>query len=377
MKRSSAPYRRGFASATEILLHLHSGLRSAVDIAKQALDELPRTPTISCLLPDKFSEGCTGLWGQKSSIFAGVGGSNSVACGGKWDASDASDPNSESHPGCRDTAGWGKTGGWGDEINGNSQTVERLANPEGWAATGWGKNDGWEEKLSSISPHEEGFASSCTKRVEDGDGESVGTADEPPPFLMGILEPTLLSLTHTTGVVEKSLRKIARLIPARRPNAGQSAMAAIGPQDDSNSCDKDPGAVESVLGDALPQVIMVPWLHWDGGEFPGYREPMILQDTQRTQTSSISAAPELRHNPYDDPITVLVEPSVFEQLIPGMGLAGTWVEIIRQQSQSEGSQSMLGPPSKKRKVVREGSTNMWYLEEVGGVFPSYWAPKQT
>ncbi|KAJ3542780.1 hypothetical protein NMY22_g3388 [Coprinellus aureogranulatus] len=122
---------------------------------------------------------------------------------------------------------------------------------------------------------------------------------------------------------------------------------------------------------------MVPWLHWDGGEFPGYAEPMVLRGAQRSQTSSTATVPHSLHNPRDDPITVLVDPPVFEKLVPGMGLAGTWVEIVRQSSQLEDSRSMSGPPSKKRKVVREGSTNLWYLEDLMMVIPSYWTPEQT
>ncbi|KZT08851.1 uncharacterized protein LAESUDRAFT_757034 [Laetiporus sulphureus 93-53] len=79
------------------------------------------------------------------------------------------------------------------------------------------------------------------------------------------------------------------------------------------------------------------------------------------------------HDPFKDEITVLFEPAVAEKLIIGMGLAGTWVQLARQDL-SAGSwtdEHAGGKQQRDEKGEFGVPTKLWYMEHLASIIPSY------
>ncbi|PPQ78668.1 hypothetical protein CVT26_005503 [Gymnopilus dilepis] len=152
----------------------------------------------------------------------------------------------------------------------------------------------------------------------------------------------VLQLTFMPGIVEQSMRRIKRMIPPTCEfpplsfqNIGISA-----------------NAVNSLLSSYV-QLIMEPApVSWDRGELPVYTLPTILKPLPRGNQSTDRA-----HNPFCDDLTLLVEPGteVLSLLALGMGLGGTWVQLIpKEASFGEGR-------------------SVWYIHNLSIITPSFWA----
>ncbi len=127
---------------------------------------------------------------------------------------------------------------------------------------------------------------------------------------MALFGPTALPATHTTGIVEQSMRRIADIIPP--PNDVPALPHAKDPS---------PQAVEAELERRFTKVVLSPWL----GTRTGNDEPTI---------SSLSKGPVLGkddivgdalpsgpkpHNPWKDNITVFVGEDAAKDLRKGDG----------------------------------------------------------
>jgi hypothetical protein len=95
--------------------------------------------------------------------------------------------------------------------------------------------------------------------------------------------------------------------------------------------------LQGVLVGKLARVVLEPWLDWDdGGIAAAYRKPRIqvpqeekqepVQGEQHERTKTQEHSMTLT-----DVITILVEPRVAEQISVGMGLAGTWIQMVKVQ----------------------------------------------
>ncbi|KAJ7594333.1 hypothetical protein C8J56DRAFT_926493 [Mycena floridula] len=133
------------------------------------------------------------------------------------------------------------------------------------------------------------------------------------PFLMTLLGPTSFPLTHSRGVVEKSLRRIKAIIPR-----------ATLPSDRSH-------LVEAGLDSAFGKLVLSPWT---------LDEPKILSDEGEA------------HDPLVDDIIILADENVFKVLNLEMGLRGTFVQLAR-------------------KAPTSGLDTYWYLEQLELVLTSY------
>jgi len=84
------------------------------------------------------------------------------------------------------------------------------------------------------------------------------------------------------------------------------------------------------------------------------------------------------HDPRNDNITVLVDPSAIQGLIPGLGVGGIFVQAA--------AKPVEGPTDAKKKFNKSNTQRgkkpqrntlfdgkqWWYLESVNQVIPSYW-----
>jgi len=185
----------------------------------------------------------------------------------------------------------------------------------------------------------------------------------PPPSLTSIMGPTALPLTHTTGIVESSTRRIKAIHPPQKDKAkikGDSAEM-----------------VEDELERRFARVVMSPW----GREECDIPSPIIRKTSRGvvvTPNGEVEGSGSGKpHNPYEDDIVLVVEPATLDKLSIGMGLGGLWVQIVREEvevdlTSDQARQKSRGKRNKKGKgPLDELSGNYWYLEELMGIFPSY------
>ena len=187
----------------------------------------------------------------------------------------------------------------------------------------------------------------------------------PPPTqpLMRILGMTMLPLRYESGIAERSLRKITSVL---KPGEGIGGTKWRG--------------VEEELVKRLARVVLEPWLDWGGEDIaPQFVTPTLVgEDTlsslDSTKAKEGSENGKSTHDPFKDVITILVEPSVTNSLSVGMGMAGTWVQMVPLRSDNFGvgrgrgrGGSGGGGATAGRKEQR-----FWYVEELSLAIPSFW-----
>lgn len=254
--------------------------------------------------------------------------------------------------GTADTA----AGGWGD-----------MADIDAWdnADSGWGTIDD-DGEWGPAGDNEEWSANSAPLSFAPEVTEPSWLS--PPPSLTSLLGPTALSLTHTTGIVESSTRRIKAIHPppiAKAKIKGDSAEM-----------------VEDELERRFARIVMCPW----GREECDIPNPSIRKTSRGTVVMPNGdiegSGPGKPHNPYKDDIVLVVEPAMVDKLSLGMGLGGLWVQIVREEVVADlaSDQAETKPREKRSKKAKgpldELSGNYWYLEELMGIFPSYFMSRE-
>lgn len=185
------------------------------------------------------------------------------------------------------------------------------------------------------------------------------------PILQSVPESfkTLLSTTnpfpvgHRPGLVERSLRRIKRVLPPGGPPPGPAD-----PHEGKNTSNHRHSiyTVEKDLDCMLAKIVLVPWV--DSG-LHGYTKPEMISpiEVERggKEVQEVSEGSG-DHDPLEDDINVLVSVAsanlgVLADSI-GMGLAGVWVQL-RPDGEEERN------PERSR---------YWYLDNLDAVVPSYW-----
>jgi hypothetical protein len=275
-------------------------------------------------IPDKLADGCIGCWGRKavSYKFVDMRLDSSSATLTPVESKVQSKPErtkAQSGGDLVDKGGWGggdsNWGDWGD--------VD-IDNVNAWA------NDQLEQMVveSDMKPHP----------------------------LLGILGPTAFPLTHTTGVVERSMRRVRSIQRANNNSTKAPGRPEDGP---------DPAAVEIDLDRCFSKIVLAPMPDWDNGEAPVYSSPSIMESSRGPVVGdgvSAKGSGLKPHDPKNDDITLLIEKQNAKLLCEGMGVGGTWVQIVRQDAQVI---------NKKGKA--EKPDVYWYLEDVAFVIPSFWS----
>ncbi|KAG1877423.1 hypothetical protein F4604DRAFT_1757510 [Suillus subluteus] len=381
------------------------GIRRALDIVELGKKELPLTYKIGQALPDVFSDGCKECFGRKGGI--------------EWSFDDhqkADDPpapvdatitvidqhGAETEIVLPDTEETALKDAIEDNVdmeiqvtnmrttvpvaNANTAAPITTAPPDIWSADttdtvagGWGATgdtEGW----GSVGSDTWGAI---------GDGGTWGPADDndewgadsaplsfapevtepswlsPPPSLTSLLGPTSFPLTHSTGIVESSTRRIKAIHLPPKDKAKIKANAA--------------GMVEDELERRFARVVMSPW---------GREESDIPKPSIRKTSRGVVVMPDGEvegngsgkpHNPYEDDIVLVVEPAVLDTLSLGMGLGGLWVQIVREEVEADNDapkKSNAKRGNKGKGPLDELSGNYWYLEELMGIFPSYFMSRE-
>ncbi|KAG6812932.1 hypothetical protein H0H92_015252 [Tricholoma furcatifolium] len=358
---------------------------AVVDLAQK---ELILTSRIAKQIPDDFSKGCFECFGRKSEGYKPIaitsaGGDNSWG-NKKPDNSAAASVASQDEPDSKraklDVEEGDNTKSAADKFDEelkaaniikidpdvmmrDAEALEAIKDnldPEVDVNPSWGGNsEGW---------------GSSTDDVDNSWGAPV--VDWEPAFrpsLFPFLGPTTFPLTHTTGIVECSVRKIkSYTAPPAAETLHRSPVTS----------EESPDAVEIELESRFAKVVLSPWLDWDptNGDMPHMAKPRILETSvgpvrsvagangpaeATSGDAAKSAAVGLQpHDPFKDDITLLVEPALLPMLSPGMGVGGTWVQIARQQD-------FGGEKKKKKKSKAKVTTRYWYIDELVLTLPSY------
>ncbi|KAG6815568.1 hypothetical protein H0H93_009465 [Arthromyces matolae] len=239
------------------------------------------------------------------------------------------------------------------------QIIQDNLSPDIDAVPAWAKSEGW------------GLP---TENEDNDPWAAPAVVDWEPavkPSFFPFLGPTAFPLTHTSGIVECSVRRIKSFTePPALNTIPKSAVTS----------EPDADAVEVELEKRFAKVVLSPWAGWDdySDEAPHMAKPRILetsvgpingvlgedgkvepfpttgQPTAGTSEPTETSAPALAegpkpHDPFNDEITLLVEPALLPLLSTGMGLGATWVQIARQQDL--GGEEKTKKKKKGKKVV--------------------------
>lgn len=185
--------------------------------------------------------------------------------------------------------------------------------------------------------------------------------------LMPFAGPTSLPLTHKVGYVEESTRCISGLT---MPDAAIEGKPS---------------------GDWLSQfakVVLVPYTEFAATDRATIVKPDILEDPfEKKNSNELDHSTEgdldiPRHDPLKDHITLLVEAKSAETLVKGMGIGGTFVQIIPDNSathtgDNSGSTVRKAHTHGGKHANKKSKTDVyWYAEQVSHIIPSFWTDSQ-
>jgi len=329
----------------------HESTRRVIELA---LKELPLTSKLAKVWPDDFHGACKVNWGTKAEVYVFKGVSREEDIGAEI--------NVESNAEVTVSGGWGNsTDAIDTPASGND------SNP--WNTGAWNE-DG--EPLSStmvtVKVNEDGEVEVDSEVPATGADDTLEPENDwdifQPLSFLPFLGPTALPLTHTTGIIESSVRRIKTVTP---PSANiNKSPVTTGPSAD---------AVEGALKRTFGIIVFEPWVNWNKGEESHLSIPRILEssrglvkvenveDTKSTSAPVSSALPPF--DPYKDDISVIIDPAYIDLFSVGMGCLCTWVQLVRIEDLEP-----QDPHKKKKKNVK--TERLWYVEEALRVIPSYY-----
>lgn len=292
-------------------------LKRAVAVAALARQELPATAKLGQMLPGNFDIGCKECWGIQGSLSVQISSTvlpttDPTPNGTQSDNSSAFETELKEHD---------------VEVVPSDVVLDSIT-----ARQAMEDNlDAEEVPVTRIPVAGDPWtAAVCAEEYTMASWTDVSV-----PWLMQILGPTVLPLVMRPGIVENSTRRIRRVI---EPGAGGTG-------------------VQGVLRARFFRVVMGPWVGRKEDvtlDFPG---PVIAPGSRAVipeiMSDGIFDEQKDPWNPYVDELTILVDETVVGQMVVGMGLCGTWVEMVEDDE-------------------KHGRENYWYVESLVGSVPSYY-----
>ncbi|KAI0677197.1 hypothetical protein C8Q78DRAFT_1073923 [Trametes maxima] len=386
-----------FLLRNRVFPECEKGLRKAVAITEQARTELLHCFVVCKAIPDLFSNGCELVYGTMTHSTVWL--NTDAASSGEEDEPDAKRQKTD---GLSEAAFLQAAVGQEPievigadtvmkmEMDAKDVLVDADVNGEQpasvWAtdipstasasAPAWGDPD-----VQSGEGVSWGEANAQWGAPEDASIWDTGAKTN---ALHDLLGPTVLPLTHTTGVIERSTRRIKSVtLPAVPPKGKNNGTFPPGSGPDA-------GAVERDLETRLARVVLIPWHEWDAHALADVKRPRILpasrgavvsEENEGTDADTAAAedgtAPP--HNPFKDEITVLVTPTAAEQLMVGFGVEASWIQLAHVDPAVPivvDEEEFLNPYAQNKKRiggpgVPVAPSKYWYMEQVLNVLPSY------
>ncbi|CAL1700064.1 unnamed protein product [Somion occarium] len=349
------------------------GLRRAVEVVKLAQKELPLTFVVGETLPDPFSLGCEKLFGgMTGGMFTWGEDETAEDKDTKKDKPDEEEAKRSQQELADFVASNAKASvqiidpndpsfGLGQKLqqeavadNVDINGVE-TAPTSGWGipSSGWG--GGWNDAPTGNSgppPGDWGSAGGWGAPEPDDNNAAKGWFPERQSSLIDLLGPTVFPFTHTTGIIERSTRRILKVVrpPPPHPIAKKKSKGKSTAE-----------LVEEELENRLGYIVLGPWKKIGNDVRSDVTAPSILPDSRGPTThdesvASTEASSTHIHNPEKDEIIILIDPKTVETVQPaiGLGLLATWVQI------KKGGPGVNGEPTK-----------WWYMEQLMASIPSY------
>ncbi|KAL4251123.1 hypothetical protein ABKN59_005610 [Abortiporus biennis] len=348
-----------FILRNRVLPEYEVDLRKALLVLKQARNDLPMTFEVGEALPDKFSGGCESLFGSMTqALFTQSFNDN--------------DTENETEEAKADDTHHAGVDSFKEFI---ASTVDSDTNVVGGSSS-WGTGSGWGNLGSG-----EGWGDP----EPEEDPSDINWLPPPENPLFALIGPTVFPLTHTTGIVERSTRKIIKVIPPPQ-NVQKKKVSKL---------KNDPAsAVEDELANRFAQMVLAPWKKVGNHDKSDIQAPEILPDSrgkvfvasppadtdEAESTTSDPLPSEEGHNMRKDEITVLVEPELVDVLTrgTGLGLTATWVQIVRSAGEDESEAIKDESNKRRRKAKKLGGpgqngtpTKFWYMEQLMSTLPSF------
>ncbi|PIL37479.1 hypothetical protein GSI_01173 [Ganoderma sinense ZZ0214-1] len=405
-----------FLQRNRVFPDIDRQLRKAIGVAEQAIKELPHGIAMNKIIPDDFGRGCQQLYGNMNGYNV-------------WDADSSSEDDEE------DEARTSKKQKTDDTpvdmavdqaASGSSAPAPVVLDPATAAEADVLKAalggdlevitpeaaKGMEKELENLGPsaHENDWGQVPTSTNAEpglswGDAPPSWGAGDDDPFLQSstaadwecgpetnlvnrFLGPTTLALTHTTGVIERSTRRIKSVVvppaPSTQPQQLQKKKkAGKGVLDPAPS--PDPEGIERELDARLAKLTMAPWPTYAVHTNADVQKPRILPDSRGAavlddcKDAEVAPGPGVPHNPFKDDIVVYVAPEIVDRMWVGMSIEGVWVQLARVDPDvpivltDEQFKNLWGNKKKAEggPGVPVAPTKVWYLEEVRMVLPSF------
>lgn len=304
-----------------------ANLKRALSVAALAQKELPTTAKLGQILPGRFDLACKECWGTQGSLSTQI--SATILPAGVDETSPASDTSSA----------------FETELKENDVEVV----PSNVVLDSITARQVMEDNLDT--DHEVPVTTipvagdPWTAAIQAEEYTTASWTDVSVPWLMQLLGPSVFPLTITTGIVEFSTRRI-RAVIAPGVNLDRSQKVSD---------------VEAALGEMFFRVVMSPWVGSASEETADFPRPVIAPGSrgavvaEATPDGAFVDEDEDPWNPYRDDVTILVGEEVAGQLMVGMGVCGTWVQMV-----SDGGDESHGRES------------YWYIESLVASFPSYY-----
>lgn len=326
-----------FADSKE---HLDN-LKRALSIAAFAQKELPLTAKLGQILPGHFDLACKECWGTKGSLSIQISAISpppdidNIRTNG---ASPPTDTNSAFETELKEQH---------IEVVPSNVVLDSIT-----ARQVMEDNLDTDHKVPVTTIPVAGDPWTAALRAEEY--TTVSWTDVSVPWLMQILGPSVFPLTMTTGIVESSTRRIRDVIsPGVNPDGTVTSNGT-----------RKASVVEEALEECFFKVVMNPWVGSASEETVEFPRPVLLPGSRgavvaeaRPKGADIGEVDrkEDAWDPYRDDVTVLVDGEVAEQLVVGMGLYGTWVQMVPE-----------------RGGKRHPRESYWYIEGLVASFPSYY-----
>lgn len=329
-----------FLLRNAVLPEIDRQLRRCLPLVDLGLSELSGTAAISRAIPDNFSGASKSYWGKKTDPAY----QPAVSQDGPEVQEETVSPQADSQASNENNAA---DSGWGT----------------GAGASGWstGTNSGWGNSDSADNTW--GVVSDAPQEPAQPDFSPWYDA---PKTFFEFLGPTVLPLTHKTGIVEQSMRMVKAIVPPNN-NTPKAAVQADGAYEPSAD------AVEAEMDRVFTKVVLSPMIDWDAGAYDEYTRPKILKTSRgpivgdAVETDAQEKPAVKAYDPLSADITLLIEsPEAANLLKEGMGIGGTWIQLVRE-----------GPLAPKKKSKSKKAFNgYWYLEDVAIVTPTFWLARK-
>ncbi|KAF5368086.1 hypothetical protein D9758_004434 [Tetrapyrgos nigripes] len=281
-----------------------------------------------------------------------------------------------------ESGGWGDTSssGWGSlsnvEVKSEEIAGDDWSTSSGWG-TGWGAGGTSQSGDMDTDPWS-AWSSGAT--AQDQEAKPAWTPPEP-PSLQKFIGPTAFPLTHSAGIAEWSVRRIKSIdLPLPR-----TINDAKEDDQDSDVVGESAAAVaiERKIESTLWKVVLTPWpiSEWSSSrlevelvnEMPrilktsvGKVVPdggVIVEDESDIETYTGPLKP---HDPLHDDIVIFVEEASMKSIKPGMGLGGTWVQLLRNADLEDNAEGVL-----KTTDDEPFETRFWFMDQLLLTLTSY------